>query len=1013
MIPNSTEDKIQKDTIRFLISIGYNFINTEKINNYRENNKQVILKSILRDSLKRINSYSYKNKSYKFSDKVISQAVDDLDISLNEGLLIANEKISDLLRLGKSYREKLSDGVKKSFSLNYIDYKNIENNSFHFTEEFIVEKGKDDTRRPDLVLFINGIPLGIIELKRGSVEVEQAVSQMIRNQNSDEIPHLFKYSQILLAANNHSAKYGTVGTPAKFYSVWSIEEMSLTGYNNETILNKTILSLFSKDRFIELIYSFIIFDARVKKIARYQQYFAVKKILRKVSKIDNLGKRSGGVVWHTQGSGKSLTMVMLASQLKREIINSKIIIVTDRTDLDSQIHQTFRNNDIKAFRAKSGRHLLELLAKGETVITTLIHKFELIKNENKIFDNPNIFILVDESHRTQGGDMHKSMRRVFPSGCYLGFTGTPLMKKDKNTFDKFGGEIHRYTIGDAVKDKAVLPLLYEGRLVDQWIADEKGLDRKFEKISKHLNEEQTLDLKKKWTRFQRVASSERRLEMIMIDINEHFKMNLKNTGLKALLATSSKYEAIKYYNLFEEEGDLETAFVISSPDMREGYSEVDSDNKAFILAAWQKMMKTYGDEATYLDKLKDRFINSDEVDILIVVDKLLTGFDAPRASTLYIDKPLKDHNLLQAIARVNRLYDGKEFGFIIDYRGLLGNLDQALTDYSGLSGFEEEDLVGTVTDIKREIGRLKTYYSHLEELFKDVEDKSSQDSYEEYLSDSDKRKIFYEYLSNYAKSLKLSLSSDKIDDIFTDREIKNYKSKMKFYADLRKSIKIRYFERVDFGKYEKQMQKLLDTFISAEEVNQLTKLVNIFDESFDAEIARVVGDSAKADSILSASTAVITERKESNPAYYESLSLRIKDIIEKYKDKRLTEEEKLQHAKDIRDILRDETNLKNYPNSFDNKFKRAIYDNIHTDFESIFKENAQTLLTDFAFKINNIFKEISKKPDWQKSSDIKNRISGDLEDILWDLEDKYNIKIENIDNLIDKIRLLGINNYTK
>jgi len=499
----------------------------------------------------------------------------------------------------------------------------------------------------------------------------------------------------------------------------------------------------------------------------------------------------------------------------------------------------------------------------------------------------------------------------------------------------------------------------------------------------------------------------------MIDINEHFKMNLKNTGLKALLATSSKYEAIKYYNLFEEEGDLETAFVISSPDMREGYSEVDSDNKAFILAAWQKMMKTYGDEATYLDKLKDRFINSDEVDILIVVDKLLTGFDAPRASTLYIDKPLKDHNLLQAIARVNRLYDGKEFGFIIDYRGLLGNLDQALTDYSGLSGFEEEDLVGTVTDIKREIGRLKTYYSHLEELFKDVEDKSSQDSYEEYLSDSDKRKIFYEYLSNYAKSLKLSLSSDKIDDIFTDREIKNYKSKMKFYADLRKSIKIRYFERVDFGKYEKQMQKLLDTFISAEEVNQLTKLVNIFDESFDAEIARVVGDSAKADSILSASTAVITERKESNPAYYESLSLRIKDIIEKYKDKRLTEEEKLQHAKDIRDILRDETNLKNYPNSFDNKFKRAIYDNIHTDFESIFKENAQTLLTDFAFKINNIFKEISKKPDWQKSSDIKNRISGDLEDILWDLEDKYNIKIENIDNLIDKIRLLGINNYTK
>ncbi len=1039
MIPKTDESIIQENTIDLLISMGYIFITQDNekkekykkyksISTYRSNTGQVILKDILVKQLQNLNGFNYKNNNYKFSNKNIAKAIEDIDYSLNEGLMTANQNITDQIVLGNSYLEELIDGVKKSFSLKYIDFDTPSNNIFHFTEEFVVDRvtknEKVKTRRPDLVLFINGIPIGVIELKRSSIDAEQGISQMLRNQGEKEIPQLFKYTQITLAGNNHSPKYATTGTPKKFYAVWNEKNNDYIKICNNLVsdrtaskLDHTIYSLFEQNRVIELIHSFIIFDNKVKKIARYQQYFAIAKIMKRIEKIDNTGIRAGGLIWHTQGSGKSLTMVMLAKVIKREIINSKIIIVTDRKDLDTQIHNTFTNSEVSAKRAKSGHNLIELIQGGTTVITTIINKFETVKKEKVIIDDPNIFILVDESHRTQGGDMHKAMKKVFPSACYLGFTGTPLMKKEKSSFKKFGGEIDRYTIDQAVKDKAVLPLLYEGRLVDQWVSDDKGLDRKFKRIAEGLTEEQERDLASKWTRFSKVASSERRLEMIMLDINDHFVKNIQGTGFKAMLATNSKYEAIMYHKLFSEEGNIKTAFVISDPDTREGYEKVDDDNKQFIIQEWSKMIEKYGDEDKYNDKVKDQFIHGEEIELLIVVNKLLTGFDAPRASVLYIDKLLKEHNLLQAIARVNRLYDGKDFGFIIDYRGLLGDLDDALNVYgeSGLDKFDEEDLLGTVFDIKEEIAKVKTYYTYLEDLFKLVVNKNDSESYEVFLADEDKRQEFYEYLSLYARALKLALSSDKIDDIFSESDIANYKSKMKFYSELRASVKIRYHEKVDFGKYEKQMQKLLDTFISADEVNQLTRLVNIFDDSFEAEIERVVGDNARADAILSATTSAISEKMESNPAYYEKLSLRIKELIEEYKDKRLTEEEKLKQAKDIRDMMMSQeiSEEDNYPTSIKkNRFARAIYDNISDEFNILFSDSSEDIVSEFSLKIDNIFKEISKKPDWQNNSDVKNQIDGTIEDMLWDLEDDHNITFENGSDIIARIRNIGINNYS-
>jgi len=1034
--PNTSENQIQINTIKLLKEMGYEYISPEEMKEYRASTGQVLLKDVLLHQLQKLNSFEYKGTTFPFSPKNIANAIDDIDESINEGLMTANQKISDLLMMGKSFTEEPVSGVKKSFSLNYIDFKTPSNNLFHFTEEFVVNREtkneKEKTRRPDLVLFVNGIPFAVIELKKSSESTEQGMSQMLRNQGKKEIPQLFKYVQVTLAGNNHSPQYATTGTPEKFYAVWEEEDEKVEESVTELVkgrevskLDKTIVSLFSKERILSLIHSYIIFDGKTKKIARYQQFFAVEKIMDRVKRLDNTGRRAGGLIWHTQGSGKSLTMVMLAKVIKKEIVNSKIVIVTDRKNLDKQIHNTFNNSEVKAERARSGHNLIELLQSGKTVITTLIHKFKKVKHEKVVLDDPNIFIMVDEAHRTQNTDkmdsLHKSMKKVFPSACYLGFTGTPLMKKEKSSFDKFGGEIHRYTIDQAVRDKAVLPLLYEGRLVEQWVSDEKGLDRRFEKIARHLNEEQTLDLKRKWARFQRVASSERRLEMIMLDINEHFKQHIQGTGFKAMLATNSKYEAIKYHKLFEEEGEVRTAFVISQPDTREGHSEVDEDNKQYILEEWNKIIEKYGDEESYTDKIEDDFIHGDEIELLIVVEKLLTGFDAPRASVLYIDRNLKEHNLLQAIARVNRLYDGKDFGFIVDYRGLLGDLDKALNDYSGLSDFDEDDIVGAVFDIKDEIAKVKTYYSYLEELFAEVENKNDQEGYQVLLGDEEKRKLFYEYLSHYVRALKLALSSDKIEELFSEKEINNFRQKLKFFNELRKAVKIRYHEQVDFGKYEKQMQKLLDTFISAEDVDQLTKLVNIFDEEFETEIERMVGDNARADAILSASTATIREKMESNPAYYEKLSLRIKEIIEEYKDKRLSEEEKLKQAKDIRKMLLsgDESEEEKYPEEIKHNFQaKAFYDNLSNYFGAVAEvmpsygnKNSDDVLSQVVVKIDEIFGEVSKKPDWKNNTEVRKTIEGQVEELLWDLEDKYSVKFDNLDTILATIHSIGINNY--
>ena len=1023
MTPDTSESKIQQNSINLLQSLGYKFINREENLKLRGGKtSEVLFREILTQKLGEINSYEYKGKRYKFSQSSVLKAVDELaGVSLNEGLMVANERITNLLLLGTSLEENLEDGTRRSFSFKFIDFENLQNNDFYVTEEFEVSRANQGEaqkhRRPDLVLFINGIPIVVIELKKSSVSFENGIKQLEKEQGKDEIAHLFKYIQLTIAANGSGARYGTTGTAFKFYSVWKEQDeakakeslKSLINGREVSALDMTLFALLSKDRLLRLVRHYIVFDKKMKKVCRYQQFFAIEETLKRVSAKED-GARAGGLIWHTQGSGKSLTMVMLTKLLKQIYINSKIIVVTDRIDLDGQIHETFENTDTTAGRASSGSDLIEKLQSGVSVITTLVHKFEKVKNQKVVIRDGDIFVLVDESHRTQGGDLHKAMKKALPLACYIGFTGTPLLKREKNSFAKFGGEIHRYTIDDAVKDGAVLPLLYEGRYVGQEVLDPEGLTRKFDLISRELGDEAKRDLQQKWARFERVASSEQRLELIAVDINEHIKKTLKKSGFKAMLATQRKYDAIKYHEIFEEFGEIKSAYVISSNE----HEELEGGHKEYVAKAWQDTIKGYGSEEEYLKHVKDEFIYGDDIDLLIVVDKLLTGFDAPRASTLYIDKQLKEHNLLQAIARVNRLYDGKDYGYIIDYRGLLGELDQALTSYASLSGFDPEDITGAVIDVRSEIIKAKTYYTHLDDLFSGVKFKDDLESYVAVLEDVQKRDDFKEWLSQFARAFKLALSSEKIYDILSEEEIKAYKQRVKFYNELRKAVQLRYHEACDFGKYEVQMQKLLDTYVSAKEVNELTKLVNIFETEFDDEVQRVEGKNAKADTIISAVSAVVKEKMDSNPAFYKSIAQQIQDIIDEYKAKRLSEEEKLTKAKLLKNLITGalKPNEDRYPKEFNaNKILFAIFDNLLDILGDVGLADIEMVAKNLSLKFYEIYEKASKKPEWHKNKDVENEITSQMEDALWDVEDEYGVSIDEKEKIYQTIRGIGISFY--
>lgn len=1016
-----------KPAIELLESMGYTYISPEDCEKQRGSRYHVLLKDILRGQLRRLNRYAYAGVENEFSAANIERAMEDLDEPLTDGLVRTSEKIYDALLLGRSYLETVGEGKMLSFNLKYIDWDNLQNNVLHVTEEFAVDsQDKQHNARPDIVLFINGIPFAVIECKAPQVSLEQAVEQMIRNQQAEYIPQLFKYAQVVLATNKNAVKYATTGTPKKFWNIWKEQNTEWLQAKLDTLVadristeqDKNIVSLFSRDRIFELIRYFILFDANVKKICRYQQYFAIKEIMKTINENDEKGNRQSGVIWHTQGGGKSLTMVMLAKYILMELASChpRVVIVTDRKELDGQIAATFSHTRLNPARATSGRHLVELVnSEKADVITSIINKFNTAERQEAKNYSRDVFILVDESHRSNYGLMATKMRSVFPNACYIGFTGTPLMKREKNTMSKFGKLIHKYTIKDGVEDGTIVPLIYEGRFVEQKV-DEENIDLWFKQTTKRLTDAQKEDLRKKWSSIRRLTSTDARIKRIALDISEHFVEGYKDTGFKAMLATNYKRDAIRYLECFEKFGDLTCAVVISPPDMRESVDDADEGTDNLVIAYWNKMMKQYGDADRYEEAMKNKFCDG-EIDILIVCSKLLTGFDAPICQVLYIDKELKEHGLLQAIARTNRLYEGKDYGLIVDYRGLIEKLDTAMDMYSGagLENFDNGDLKGVVVDVMIAVGNLRNAYSQLVELFAPVSDMSDSEAVEVFLADDKLREEFYNLLCAFGRALNLVLNAEQAYNAVPKDERKKYQDTFIFFAKVRRSVKIRYCDAIDNSEYEPLMQNLLDTHLSVAGLRQITTPIDILNkDDFEKELDELGSLRAKADAITSKMTKSISEKRDENPAYYDSFSKRIKETLDLYKEKVISEAEYLTKMRAIMEDYHAGKSTVSYP--------ERIKSNVHAQafygvLNAIFDEVADDVITpDF---VAEVAEEITKiiathsQVDWTNNKTIHDRISQDIDDLFYGYEKKYGLVLsfDLIDKIIDNVKTVALRRF--
>jgi type I restriction enzyme, R subunit len=941
----------QIPAIQTLIALGFKPLSQSQAENLRVKPRNVVLDDVLVEQLLKINRFSFRGKEYPFNLEDAHEALRRLKPTPDKlkGLRGTNQDIYDQLILGTTITKAI-EGDSKSYSFRYVDWGNPENNVYHVTAEMEIERAAGtQTRRCDIVCFVNGIPFIVIENKRPTESLKEADSQLIGYQNEDNIPQLFHYAQILISMKRQEARYATVGTPRKFWQLWRDEEdrdndilsainrpltedekravfsgdladarsffdeLAAAGDRAISEQDRMIYALCRPPRLLDMVRRFTVFDGGIRKIARHQQFFGIRKAVDRVKQFDLDGTRKGGVIWHTQGSGKSLTMVMLgrALALDGNVKNPRLIIVTDRDDLDKQIKGTFKSCEMEPVRAATGSHLIDLVADKTPLVTTIINKFDTaMKALDYRDDDPNLFVLVDESHRSQSGrhgghgKFAMKMRRILPHACYLGFTGTPLLKEEKNTLATFGGLIHRYAIDEAVADEAVVPLLYEGRLVEQQLSGDV-IDSWFEKISEGLSDKQKADLKRKFSRMDALSKTGQAIRAKAFDISEHYRRFWQGTGFKAQLVAPSKAAAIRFKEVLDEIGHVASEIVVSPPDDYEGNEEIDKESKDLVRKFWDGMMARYKSEAEYNRQIIDAFKSPDDPEILIVVSKLLTGFDAPRNTVLYVCKQIREHNLLQAVARVNRLFeeDGKEkqFGFILDYEGLLGELDRALTTYSAFEGYDQDDLRGALHDIREEIRKLPQLHNQLWDLFKEIRNKKDMEQFEQFLADDAKRHDFYARLRAFGRCLHISLSSEKFYDVFDEEKIESFKRDWKQFSELRRSIQLRYQEIVDVKEFEPKIQRLLDDHVTARPARTIIEAVNINDPDALKAVVKEVGtsDASKADRIASATKRTITEKMDEDPAFYKRFSEMLEEAIRDYREKRISEKEYLNNVVDL------------------------------------------------------------------------------------------------------------------
>ncbi len=1025
-----TEDNIsQLPALKLLSNLGYQYLSPSEALTMREGRESnVILTEVLRERLHRINQIKLGKKSVPFNEVNIERAIQKLkDVPLSEGLVQACNHVYNLLVFGLALEQSI-DGDKKSHTIQYIDWGNPNNNVFHVAEEFsVLRTGRKDTYRPDIVLFVNGIPLVIIECKSPTIKepLKQAISQHIRNQQENGIQHLYVYSQILMALSLTEAKYATTNTKEEFWAVWkekdeqyqnAIHELlnrpippevldklfaqpDIRTYTDRksfeekygltvapTVQDIQLYGLAAPDRLLQIVKDFILFEGGVvKKVARFQQFFAINKIIDRIKPIRG-GKRKGGVVWHTQGSGKSLTMAMLARKIKEVIKNPQIIIVTDRTDLDGQITETLRKVEVDVLNAGSGKQLISLLqGNGDFVVTTIINKFDAaVKSlSHTQIESPNVFVLIDEAHRTQHGVFNVNMERVLPNACFIVFTGTPLMKKQKNTAAKFGGIIDTYTIVEAEQDGAIVPILYEGRLAVQDV-NKMALDKGVDMVMEDMEEYQRVDLKKKMSKANLISKTDQNIYQIAFDISKHFKDNWgadktgEHSGFRGMVVCPDKLTAVKYKKAFDLIGKVKTEIVMSPPDTRENNEDVHSSESPEVQQYYELLKTKYGQD---VDKMiRQQYEFGENIELLIVIDKLLTGFDVPKTVVMYLCRKLKEHTLLQAIARVNRVYPGKDYGFIIDYAGIMEELQEAMETYSSSSdGFDPEDLKGTFTDIQEEIAKLPRAYADVLDLFKPVKNTLNIDEYIVLLADEALREEFYAKFSNFSRILKIALSTVCFHEKTPVPEIEQYKADLKKFASIRVAVNNTYLDTVNFAQYEKQLQKLLDQHVVTEEVIRLVDPINILDaESFEEEISKLTSPRAKAEKIAAATSKYISVHIDTDPVLFRKLSELISETIAEMRAARISELEALKRLQEIKEQTL-KGSIDTVPETVKSKRRNVALYHLFQNEETLNDKATELTLT-----FDNILSAY-EVVDWQKRIDIINKVELEFGDYLMDV----------------------------
>ena len=1027
----------QDRALKVIERLGYTIVPRSEAERKRGSRKAVLFTEELQTFLSG-QTYQFGSETRYFSGGAIARAMQAVDQHSAAGLYAANME------------EELPDGTRQSFDIRYIDFEHPENNTFQVTDEFEVERPNGRFARPDLVVLVNGIPLVVIECKKSSVDVMEGVMQNIRNWGEDYIPHLFRYAQLVMAMNPDKVLYGTCGTPAKYFVSWHEDnkdwlndwcrKCSPDGQIREQ--DRALVSLLHPERLLDLIRNFIIYDNNVKKICRYKQYFAVKKCMDRILLRDNAHTRNG-VVWHTQGSGKTITMIMLTKMITREsmkpesqIREPRFIMVTDRVNLDKQIRDNFIHTQMSPHRAKTGKGLIELLQdNSNTVITALVNKFEAAVKQEYCNDSKNLFLFIDEGHRTQYGKLNLYMNKVLPNAVKIAFTGTPLIQKQpkdtsrkivpaKDTYAKFGPLIDKYTLQDAIDDKVTVPIVYEGRVIPQEVTSQQ-INEHLKHITVGLTEDARKDLEVKYSRFVTLAQTEQRLNMIAFDLHEHFVHYVRPKGFKAMLTCSSRAEAVQLFYKLRGLGGITPAVVITPNSAKEGDDETNTPQSLKTIAEFFRkevdpLFKNNYD--AYEDSVTGRFTDPDgDVDLLIVKDKLLTGFDAPIAAVLYVDKKLQDHTLLQAIARVNRVYTDKDFGLVVDYIGIFKKLNSALDLYSdeqsGMNLFDRTEIQSAIATINDEKTKLEALYQELWDIFDGIDrNETSANVWQERLREYDLRRDFYEKLSAFAKMVDFLYSSYELFEQVGFERAEMYRKDYLFFKKLKDSVTLRFNDSVDFSRYEDGIRQLLNTYVHAEDAKILIEPLDITNkEKMQEQLARLGSDEAKAEAIQTRQVEVLESQRYVDPIRYMTFMERINKTLQDYQEERNGEKYLSAMEKMAEDYRTGRSSVEYPENIVDDgdakSFYGAVCAGIKKSLDGQEAEPSESL-GKLALDIKAIIVGHAKR-DWRDNVIVHRNMKKALDDLLFDyMEDqKLDWPLDTIDIIIDEIMMIAKKGY--